>query len=62
MRSLIVAASLALSFGTFATPVAAPASAATNLTRAEIRAMPIHNRPSRPGHFYGNTVRRRAGR
>ena len=28
--------------------------------RAEIRAMPILERPSRPGHFYGNTVRRNA--
>jgi hypothetical protein len=29
-----------------------------NLTRREIRSMPILERPSRPGHFYGNTVRR----
>lgn len=38
----------------------APASAydRTTLTRTEIRAMPIQERPSRPGHFYGNTVRR----
>ena len=28
--------------------------------RAAIRAMPILERPSRPGHFYGNTVRRNA--
>jgi len=28
------------------------------LTRQQIRAMPILERPSRPGHFYGNTVRR----
>jgi hypothetical protein len=26
--------------------------------RAAIRAMPILERPSRPGHFYGNAVRR----
>jgi hypothetical protein len=38
------------------------AEAATTLTRAEIRAMPIHQRPDRTGHFYGNTVRRRATR
>lgn len=38
------------------------ASARTNLTRREIRQMPIMERPSRPGHFYGNTVRRSAGR
>ena len=31
---------------------------ATNLTRREIRSMPILERPSRPGHFYGNAVRR----
>ncbi len=36
---------------------AAPA-ATTNLSRQEIRQMPITQRPSRPGHFYGNTVRR----
>lgn len=29
--------------------------------RSEIRAMPILSRPSRPLHFYGNTVRRNAG-
>ena len=28
--------------------------------RARIRAMPILERPSRPGHFYGNAVRRNA--
>ncbi len=27
--------------------------------RAHIRSMHILDRPSRPGHFYGNTVRRR---
>jgi hypothetical protein len=26
--------------------------------RSQIRAMPILERPSRPGHIYGNTVRR----
>jgi hypothetical protein len=36
------------------------ATARTTLTRTEIRAMPIHQRPNRAGHFYGNTVRRRA--
>ena len=29
--------------------------------RAQIRATPILERPSRPFHFYGNTVRRNAG-
>ncbi len=32
------------------------------LTRKEIRSMDILDRPNRPGHFYGNTVRRRHGR
>jgi len=29
------------------------------MTREEIRSTNILYRPSRPGHFYGNTVRRR---
>jgi len=33
------------------------ASAYTPAQRATIRAMPITERPNRPGHFYGNTVR-----
>lgn len=33
--------------------------AAVELTRAEIRSMPLDQRPNRRGHFYGNTVRRR---
>lgn len=36
--------------------------ARTNLSRREIKQMPILERPSRPGHFYGNTVRRNATR
>ncbi len=28
------------------------------LSRAEIRSMPMVARPNRPGHFFGNTVRR----
>jgi hypothetical protein len=31
-------------------------------SRAEIRSMPITERPSRPGHFYGNAVRRNYSR
>ena len=31
-------------------------------TRREIRQMPILERPSRVGHFYGNTIRRNAAR
>jgi hypothetical protein len=34
------------------------AQAASAASRAAIRQMPITARPSRPGHFYGNTVRR----
>ena len=30
----------------------------TGMSRQEIKAMPITERPNRPGHFYGNTVRR----
>ncbi len=30
-----------------------------NLSREQIRSMHILDRPSRPGHFYGNAVRRR---
>ena len=26
--------------------------------RAHVRSMPLLERPNRPGHFYGNTVRR----
>ncbi|MBE6427240.1 MAG: hypothetical protein E7028_01420 [Planctomycetaceae bacterium] len=36
-------------------------SSARNLTRQEIRSMPILERPNRFGHIYGNTVRRRHG-
>lgn len=38
-----------------------PTARRTGYTRSEIRSMPILERPSRPGHFYGNTVRRRHG-
>jgi hypothetical protein len=41
--------------GTDQTP--APATNATT-TRQAIRDMPLLERPNRPGHFYGNTVRR----
>ncbi len=62
MRSLVLATFAALAV--FAVPSSATrqVEAATNLSRAEIRAMPIEKRPSRPGHFYGNAVRRRTGR
>ena len=35
-----------------------PASAYTSAQRAAIRSMPLEQRPNRPGHVYGNTVRR----
>lgn len=38
-----------------------PTQMRTGYTRQEIRSMPMIARPSRPGHFIGNTVRRRAG-
>ncbi len=40
----------------------APAREAATVTRKDIRSMPILERPSRPGHFYGNSVRRNAVR
>lgn len=33
-----------------------------NLSREQIRSMHILDRPSRPGHFYGNAVRRKHSR
>ena len=34
----------------------------TGMSRQEIKSMDILERPNRPGHFYGNTVRRLNGR
>lgn len=56
-RTLLLAALLAA-------PLAVPAQAQTRLgaireSEASIRQMPIHQRPNRIGHIYGNTVRRR---
>jgi hypothetical protein len=42
---------------TYSNPRVYPASNAY-LTRQQIRQMPLLMRPNRPGHFYGNTVRR----
>jgi len=55
---------LALLFTVAALAFAGEAQAAsrTNLTRAQIRAMPMVARPNRLGHFVGNTVRRLARR
>lgn len=38
---------------------AVPELVAANLSRDQIRSMPILERPDRPIHFYGNAVRRR---
>lgn len=40
-----------------AAPAVSPAAVRT-LDRQAIRQMPLLMRPNRPGHFYGNTVRR----
>ena len=49
----LLAASLLAAVGSVAV-----ARNTSNLSRREIRSMPITERPSRPGHFYGNAVRR----
>src|SRR4051812_50044238 len=36
-------------------------SAANRMSRQEIKSMPLMERPNRPGHIYGNTVRRSSG-
>ena len=59
MRALVLTLILLSAWTSFGTT---EATAATNLSRTEIRALPIHERPNRTGHFYGNTVRRRATR
>jgi hypothetical protein len=62
MRALLL---VLVTLTSFTFPAISPgeaSAAATTLTRAEIRAMPILERPNRPGHFYGNAVRRRHGR
>jgi hypothetical protein len=41
------------------TRTAAPVPTVKTMNRQEIRATPLLERPSRPGHFYGNAVRRR---
>jgi hypothetical protein len=58
IRFLIVVAVLAAPALTWLN--AAPVSARTEMSRSEIRSLPIETRPSRLGHFYGNTVRRRS--
>jgi hypothetical protein len=55
IRSLSVLIVVVAGFSSWSLP--APA-ATTNMSRREIRQTPVLERPSRPGHFYGNTVRR----
>lgn len=58
---LLVAAALAAVPTLTAAPPAAepPVLVAQNLSRTQIRSMPIEARPNRPIHIYGNAVRRR---
>ncbi len=57
VRIAVLAALLAVPFA-----VSTASAANNNLSRREIRQMPITERPSRPGHFYGNAVRRNQSR
>ena len=52
-RALMFTVALVLFAGAFAT------ASESGLSRQEIRSMNILDRPYRPLHFYGNTVRRR---
>jgi hypothetical protein len=54
-RYLTLVALLATQMGVVSTAIA------RNMTRREIKQLPVLERPSRPGHFYGNAVRRNNG-
>lgn len=56
---VIVALAATLGLAVAAASPSATRLVAANLSRVEIRSMPIVERPDRPGHFYGNAVRRR---
>ncbi len=58
MCRAIFSFSIVIGFCSIASPEAQAQSAQR---RAQIRAMPILERPNRPLHFYGNAVRRNAG-
>ncbi len=67
MRRILLAAGIACGALLLGTVVAEPAAAQTGYypyviarpqDRAKIRSTPIEQRPYRPLHFYGNTVRR----
>lgn len=51
-----IALALVVAFPTFSV-TSAEAAGYTAAQRAAIRSMPIQQRPNRPGHVYGNTVR-----
>ncbi len=59
IRNLTILALVATACATTSTALA---RGNANLSRRDIRQMPILERPSRPGHFYGNAVRRRNSR
>jgi hypothetical protein len=58
MRCLSILTAALIVLGTSFVVPATPAAAYTSAQRAAIRRMPIEQRPNRPGHVYGNTVRR----
>jgi hypothetical protein len=63
IRSIVLAAAVTAVFGmgngsTAAEPGWSPVVIATGEYRETIKSMPIEQRPYRPFHFYGNTIRR----
>ena len=58
MRTLSILTAALIVLGTSFVVPETQAVAYTAAQRAAIRSMPIEKRPNRPGHFYGNTVRR----
>ena len=65
--SLILLISMVLALFSIASRVAAgrvtgPTARGTTMSRQAIKQTPILERPGRPGHVYGNTVRRRHNR
>lgn len=56
--ALFITTSAILGAAEIETSEAEAARLRRNVSVEQIRAMPIVERPNRPGHFYGNTVRR----
>ena len=57
---LFLLSAVSLSQASAATPAGTaprPAVRSTTMSPQAIRQMPLLERPNRPGHFYGNTVR-----